>query len=121
MSDDVTSLVSKIDQRINEAARHTKPGTSELGTYIIFCNNADGLDQQLRRMAEKESLKRVSIGIGAPPGDYNVAQDADVTVVIYEVGRRGNAVSANFALRTDELDEEQMDAILAALSRVLPK
>lgn len=50
-----------------------------------------------------------------------MAKEADVTVVIYEVGRRGNAVSANFALRKDDLDEKQSDAIVAALSKVLPK
>jgi hypothetical protein len=65
--------------------------------------------------------KRVSLGIGAPPGDYNLAKEADVTVVIYEVGRRGNLVSANFACRWADLDEKQSDAIVAALSKVLPK
>jgi hypothetical protein len=120
MSDPLTGLVKKIDQRVNEAASRMKSGP-ELGTYVILYNNSDGLDEQLRGMAEYEALTRVSVGIGAPPGDYNVAKDADVTVVIYQVGRRGNAVSANFALRKDELDDKQSDAIVAALSKVLPK
>jgi len=111
MSDPLTGLVKKIDERLN---------SPQMGTYVIISNNADGLDQQLRGMAEYEMLKRVSLGIGAPPGDYNVARDADITVVIYEVGRRNNPVSANFALRKDELDEKQSDAIIAALSKVLP-
>jgi hypothetical protein len=116
----LTGLVKKIDARVNEAAGHVQSGGSELGTYIIYLNNSDGLDQQLRGMAEYDSLKRVSLGIGAPPADYKLAQEADVTVVIYEVGRRGNGVSANFALRTDELDQKS-DAVVEALSRVLPK
>src|SRR5262249_5067378 len=119
-SDPLTSLVKKIDERVNEAAGHVQSGAPELGTYIIYLNNSVGLDQQLRGMAEYDSLKRVSLGIGTPPADYSLAKEADVTVVIYEVGRRGNGVSANFALRTDELDQKS-DAIIEALSKVLPK
>jgi hypothetical protein len=92
-----------------------------LGAYVIFVNNADGLDQQLRGIAECEALKRVNLCIGAPPAAYEVAQDADVTVVIYSVARRGQPVTANFALRKGELDDAKTDAIVKALSEVLPK
>lgn len=120
MSEPLTSLVKKIDQRVNEAAGH-RQSDPELGTYVIFVNNAEGLDCELHGMAAAQSLKRVSLGIGAVPADYNIAKDADVTVVIYELGRRGNSVSANFALRIEDCNEEQIEAILAAFSRVLPK
>jgi hypothetical protein len=118
-SDSLASLVKKIDERVNEAAGRQKG--PELGTYLIFPNNADGLDQQLRTLAAHETLQRVSIGIGAVPDAYNLSRDADITVVIYEVGRRRNAVSANFALRWRDLDEKQSAAILEALGKVLPK
>lgn len=39
MSDPLTGLVKKIDQRVNEAAGHAKSGP-ELGTYVISCNNS---------------------------------------------------------------------------------
>jgi hypothetical protein len=115
----LTSLVKKIDQQVDAATGKT-PRT--LGAFIIFVNNADGLDKQLRGMAEENALKRVSLGIGAPPEDYEVATEADVTVVIYTVGRRAKQqVTANFALRKGELDEAKADAIVKALSEVLPK
>ncbi len=120
MSEPLTSLVKKIDRRVNEAAGVRQSGP-ELGTYVIFVNNAEGMDCELHDMAEREWLKRVSLGIGVVPADYNIAPEADVTVVIYEVGRRGNPVSANFALRLKDCDEKQVDAIIAALSKVLPK
>jgi hypothetical protein len=111
----LTSLVKKIDRRLNTAAG--KPGV-----YVIFLNNSDGLDHQLREMAEKEALKRVSVCIGAPPADYSLVGEADVTVVIYRVGqRRQEHVTANFALRKGELDEAKADAIVQALCEVLPK
>lgn len=114
----MASLVKKIDQRIDAAAGKA-PRT--LGAYAMWVNNADGLDKQLRRMANKESLKRVCLGIGAPPQEYGVVNEADVTVVIYNPGRRGETVTANFALRKGELTESKADAILKALSAVLAK
>ena len=92
-----------------------------LGVYVIFVNNADGLDKQLRGMAEENALKRVSLGIGAPPEDYEVAREADVTVVIYGGPEGEEKVKANFALRKGDLDEAKADAIVKALARVLPK
>jgi hypothetical protein len=115
----LTSLVKKIDQRLDAAAGKTPRA---LGVYVLFDSNAGGLDRQLRGMAEKETLKRVSLCIGAPPGDYEVTREADVTVVIYRVGRRRQEkVTANFALRKGELDEAKADAIVKALSEALPK
>jgi hypothetical protein len=118
-SEPLTGLVKKIDQRVDAAAGKTP---RPLGAYIIFVSNSDGLDGRLRGMAEKEALKRVSLCIGAPPKNYEVANEADVTVVIYTVGRRPEQrVTANFALRKGELDEAKADAIVKALSEVLPK
>ena len=115
----MTSLVKKIDQRMDAAAGKTP---RSLGAYVIFVSNADGLDRRLREMAEKEPLKRVSLSIGAPPKNYEVADEADVTVVVYNPGRRSQqSVTANFALRKGELDEAKIDAIAKALSDVLPK
>jgi hypothetical protein len=115
----LTSLVKKIDQRV-EAAPGKTPRPP--GAYVIFDSNVAGLDKQLQGMAEKAALKRVSLCIGPPPGDYAVAGEADVTVVIYNVARRNQQkVLANFALRKGELNEAKTDAIVKALSEALPK
>jgi hypothetical protein len=112
-------LVKKLDQRLDAVAGKTPRA---LGAYVLFDSQADGLDKRLREMAEKEALKRVSLCIGAAPADYGVAKDAEVTVLIYSVGRRPQQkVTANFALRKGELDEAKTDAIAKALSEVLPK
>jgi hypothetical protein len=117
-SDALTSLVKKIDERVDAAAGKA---AQPLGAYVIFVNNSDGLDKNLRGIAECEALKRVNQCIGAPPPAYEVAPEADVTVVIYSVARRGQPVTANFALRKGELDDKKADAIVKALSDVLPK
>jgi hypothetical protein len=115
----LTGLVKKIEERVEAAAGKTR---QILGAYVIFDSKADGLDRQLRSLAEKEGLKRVFLGIGAPPRDYAVAGEADVTVVVYTPGRRlKQQVAANFALRKGELDEAKVEAIVKAVSDVLPK
>ena len=114
----MTGLVKKIDQRLEAAGTTPRPP----GVYVIFVNNADGLDQRLRAMAEKAALKRVHLCVGAPPKNYEVSGEADVTVVVYRIGqRRQEPVTANFALRKGELDGAKADAIVKALSEALPK
>jgi hypothetical protein len=118
VSEPLTGLVKKIEQRLDAAAGKT---ARPVGAYVIFVSDAEGLDQRLRGLAEKESLRRVSLCIGAPPPNYEVAGEADVTAVIYTVGRRSQqTVTANFALRKGELDEAKADAIVKALADVLP-
>jgi hypothetical protein len=115
----LTSLVKKIDERLESAAGKTP---RPLGAYFLFENNPGGLDQQLRGVAEKHGLKRINFCIGAVPPRYEVNKEADVTVVIYSVGRRPEqAVTANFALRKGDLDDAKIDAIVKALSNVLPR
>jgi hypothetical protein len=117
-SDSLTSLVKKIDERMQAAANKTP---RPLGAFVMFVNDAPGLDKDLRTLAEKESIKRVALGIGGPPSDYAIAPDAEVTVVVYPPARRGQQkVSANFALRKGELDDAKADAIVKAIATVLP-
>lgn len=115
----MTSLVKKIDRQVAEAA--PKFGNQKLGTFVIFVKDRECLADELLDAAEKDSLKQVSLCIGAPPKDYDVAEEADVTVVIYEPGVRRNPVAANFALRKGELDEEKIKEIVAALAKALAK
>jgi hypothetical protein len=114
----LTSLVKKIDQRMAAAEGRTQ---RKLGAYFIFVNDTCCLDQQLRDMAAKEGLKHVGLGIGVAPGEYALANEAEVTAVIYDIGRRNRQhVTANFALRKGELNDATADAIVKALADVLP-
>ena len=114
----MTSLVKKIDERMQAAAGKTP---RQLGAYVLFMNNAKGLDQGLRALAESAKLQRVSLAVDVPPQDYAVANEADVTVVVYNPARRGRQrVTANFALRKGELNEAKVADIDKAIAAVLP-
>jgi hypothetical protein len=93
----------------------------KLGTFVLM-RDAHGRADQLRGLAQKQALERVSLCIGDAGPRYAVAPEADVTVVIYNPARRGyQSVQANFAFLKGELDEAKSDAIIEALSKVLPK
>jgi hypothetical protein len=118
VSDPLTSLVKAIDQKVHEASGKYP---RSLGTFVVI-GDAHGRADQLRGLAKAEALQRVTLCIGAAPPRYEVSNDAEVTVVIYTPGRPGRQeVRANFALRQGELDETKHDAIVEALSKVLPK
>jgi hypothetical protein len=107
-----------LETRLEDAGKHPRP----LGVFVILDGKPEFLDKHLRILAEKESLKRVCLGIAAPPRDYEVSGEADVTVVIYNPERRfRQSVRANFAFRKGELTEEKADAVAKALADVLPK
>jgi len=119
MSDSLTSLVRKMDERLVFTTGKTE---NPLGLYVIFDNKSDTIESELRTMAECEGVRNVTLSIGAAPPKYEVADAADITVVIYNIGRRSQQhVTANFALRMADLDDAKTEAIIKALSDVLPK
>lgn len=114
----MASLVKKIDKHMQATVGQTQ---RPLGAYVMFMNDSKELDQRLRAWAEKDGIQRVPFGIGAPPADYAIANEADVTVVVYNPERRGRQrVMANFALRKGELTDAKADEIVRAVSAVLP-
>jgi hypothetical protein len=118
-SDRLTSLVKSIDQQLaTVAGKSARP----LGVYILFDGKPEYLEAQLIAMAEIEGLHHVSLCIGKAPDDYEIARDADMTVVVYQPNRRREQkVTGNFALRTGELTDDKAVDILRAFTAVLPK
>ena len=119
VSDPLTSLVKRIDHRLN-GPNARRRGADKLGVFVVFCNDDAGLQRQLEALAEKERLKHVVLCAhksGGPPR-YRVAREADVTVVIYEDSER---VAANFPLKKGGLNEDKTAEVLRALTRALPR
>jgi hypothetical protein len=105
-------LVKKLDKATlaNKSAR--------MGSFVIFCTDAEAMEKKLKALGKKEKLEKVVLAIDnrAGPDGWNIAKDADVTVVLYNKRK----VAANFAFKKGELKAKDIDAILAALPKILP-
>src|SRR5262245_23956935 len=93
----LTSLVKKVNDETS------KNGAAKMGSFVVFCSDAEGLDKKLKELADKEKLDKCILSIDNPSGPkgYEVAKDADVTVVLYSK----QTVAANFAFKKGELKE----------------
>ena len=111
VSGPLTSLVKKID------AATSKHSGQKMGSFVVFCSDAEGLEKQLKALVEKEKLKNIVLAIDNPSGPpkYKVAKDADVTVVLYNKHK----VKANFAFKKGQLTDAEVNKIVGAVDKDL--
>jgi hypothetical protein len=112
ITDPLTSLVKKID------AVNQKEG-KKMMSFVVFLNDKEGIEKELKELATKENLKQTVLAKDSPAGPkgYDVAKDADVTVVLY-VNRN---VKSNHAFKKGELNQKAVDEILADMPKILEK
>jgi hypothetical protein len=111
-SPELTKLIKKLD----EATAKNKEAS--MGSFVVFLNDKDGLDKELAATAEKNKIENTVLSIDNPAGpkSYNVAKDADVTVVLY-VDRK---VKANHTFKKGELKDGDIDTIVKDIPKILP-
>jgi hypothetical protein len=116
ISDPLTSLVKKID------AATVKNSECTMGSFVVFCSDDEGLEKKLKELAEKEKLEKVALAIDNPngPPGYDVAKDADITVVLYRGAYAKGSVKANYAFKKGELKDEDIGKIVGDLTKILP-
>jgi hypothetical protein len=112
VSDNLTSLVKKLDK----AAVDSK---GKMGTFVVFCNDDEKLEDKLKALAKKEDLKQLVLSIDTKKaGPYdNFDKDADVTVMLY-VNRK---VKVNHTYKKGELKDKDVDQVIKDLAQILPK
>lgn len=110
----LTSLVKKID------AETAKNKSARMGSFVVFLSNDEkGMEDKLKALATKEGIKDIVLSIDnvAGPEGYNIAKDAEVTVVLYT--KRN--VKANHAFRKGELNDAAVSAIVKDVAKILPE
>jgi hypothetical protein len=114
---EVNEPLLKLLCRLDEAT--DKHREQEMGSFVVFLSDDDGLPKRLAEAAKQRGLKRIVLSTFEPAGPerFKVAADADLTVVLY----REHEVKANFAFRKGEFTEADSDSVLAALPRILTK
>jgi len=110
----LTGLVKKIDEATQ------KNDESKMGSFVVvLAADADKKEAELKKLAEKEGLKKVALTIDSPagPSGYKIAKDADVTVLLYV----NKTVKKNFAFKKGELTDAKAEEVLKELPSILPE
>jgi hypothetical protein len=112
VSEPLATLVKKIDAATGEHK------DAKMGSFVVFLTDSEDLGKHVKEWAEKENVKNTILAVDNPAGPkgYNVAKDAEVTVVLYT----NRAVKANYSFAKGELKEKDIDAILSDVSKILP-
>jgi hypothetical protein len=113
INDGLTSLVKKIDDATD------KHSDCRMGSFVVFCNDDEGLEKKLKALAEKQKLKHIVLTIDNPAGpkSYEIAKDAEVTVVLYT----RQTVKANYVFKKGELKDADINKIVSDVSKILPE
>jgi hypothetical protein len=111
VSGPLTSLVKKIDA---ETAKNAK---KNMGSFVVFLNDNEGLAKDLKQLAEKEGITKTVLTIDNPAGPeaYTVAKDAEITVVLYN--KRN--VEANYSFKKGELNDTTIEQIVKDVSKIV--
>jgi hypothetical protein len=110
-SEPLVRLIARLD------AATAKHRDQDMGSFVVFLSDQEGLSQRLKEIARKQSLKHLVLSIHdpTPPDGFEVSSEADVTVVLY----REFKVLANHAFRKGELSDAAAEKILADVPKIL--
>jgi hypothetical protein len=88
-----------------------------LGSYVVFCSDADGIGRQLQGMAQKEGIQNTVVTLykAGGPEKYRLSPAADVTVLLYH----HFTVKANHAFKNGDLTEAVIGAVGADIAKLL--
>jgi hypothetical protein len=107
----VIQLLKTIDQA---TAMHRERG---LGSYVVFCSDADGLGRRLQDIARKEKLQHIIFALykAGGPEKYRLSPEADCTVLVYH----HLTVQANHAFKNSDLTEAAIGTVGADIAKML--
>ena len=109
-SEPLASLVKKIDEKIGEN------GTLK-SFVVILTNKGEKTAEELKKLASESGIKHVPLTMvqdPAGPPDYEIAKDADYTVLMWH----RTSVKANHAYK-GELADKDIEAIVGDISKIL--
>ena len=113
ITDNLTSLVKKIEKIVADNSE------KKMAAFVVhLTDDPDASEETLKKLAKKHGIKNVPLtnfdGLAGPP-DYKIAEEADVTVLMWVKG----TVKVNFALRKGELTKKKIKEIVAATAKIL--
>jgi hypothetical protein len=114
---DVTPAVATLIKKLDAAT--VKNREAGLGSCVIVLTDAKDYAKALAKWAQSEKIAETILATYEPGGPvkYKLAADAEVTVLLYTK----SVVKANHTFRAGKLADAGIDAVLADLSKILPK
>lgn len=106
----LTSLVKKID------AATVANQDKNMCSFVVFLSDDEKLADVLKAFAKKEEIKQTILAtdnVAGPPG-YNIAKDADITVIMYNERK----VEVNQAFRKGALNAGLLQKLMARLPKI---
>jgi hypothetical protein len=109
------AVLQKLIKSLDEVT--AKNAKAELNSFVVFCSASEKLEGKLKELAEKANLKNVVLAIEAPEGPekYNIAREADVTVLLY----KDRTVVANHTFARGKLTAKDADKIIADVAKIV--
>ena len=109
-SEPLASLVKQIDQKIGE--------NGQLKSFVVITTREkDTTAEELRKLAKDAGIEKVPLTMFGEPGgppDYELARDADVTVMMW----KGHRVKVNQGFKGD-LTDKDIQTIVADIPKLL--
>ena len=103
-------MVKQIDQKIGE--------NGQLKSFVVITTREkDTTAEELRKLAKDAGIEKVPLTMFGEPGgppDYELAKDADVTVMMW----KGHRVKVNLGFK-GELTDKDIQTIVADIPKVL--
>lgn len=119
ITDDLTSLVSQIDELVSPALSRKNPDRTQ--SFVVFLtDDPDEMEPKLAKLAADKKLKNVPLTLfdgeaGHP--DYKIDKDAEVTVLMWTNLR----IEQNFAFKKGELNADAVKKVVAAAKKHVGK
>src|SRR5205823_3738117 len=111
VSEPVTKLIKEID------AATAKNSDAKMGSFFVFLSDDEAMQTKLKELAKKQDLKKTVLTLDnkTGPDKYEIAKDADVTVVLYV----GHVVKANYTFKKGEMKDKDVETVIGDLSKIL--
>lgn len=113
LTDDLASLVKKIDKLVAE-----NKDKNMAAFVVLLTDDPDAAEPKLKELAEKHKIQNVPLTIFdgvSGPASYKVSKDAEVTVMMW----KRQTVKANFAFAKGKLNANGVKAVVKSTGKIL--
>jgi hypothetical protein len=113
LTDDLASLVKQLDEVVGKNEEK-----KAAGFVVLLSEDPDADESKVQAFAEKHEIKHLPLtifdGVAGPP-NYKLAQEADVTVLLWV----NQEVKANHAFGKGELNASAAKQVVADTAKIL--